>query len=213
MSCQLVCYEDTDPSDDPTKIVDADTLLRQAVSQAGAQQWNFTQAKMTRLSQRRDKQQYYTGPVTDSPRLTTQAMVYFLQVTNPLNFNGEAIGADTIQAGSVFIDWQVQFQTPQINPTALPSRVLTPTVPFVLNNGDLLPAGKYVVCPKIGIVNPDLEHEATLDAVNSGSGLSIVVWRNDQDSNHIVTTGMITCPEQMAFRTVYGGEQALAYAV
>jgi len=119
LGCQLICYQDTDPQDDPTTITDADALLRQATAQTGSQQWNFNSSKVIHLAQRGDKELYYTGPVKENPRFNLQGVVYILQVTDPVNFNGGAIEGDELQAGSLYVDWEIDFQTPQINPTAV----------------------------------------------------------------------------------------------
>lgn len=118
LACQLVLYIDTDPTDDPNVINDADALVRQAVAQTGAQQWNFNMSKTTPLAMRNDDQMYYTGIDKQNERFTRQATAYVIQITDPINFNGQVL-TDNVQAGSLFIDWTVCFQIPQINPSAI----------------------------------------------------------------------------------------------
>jgi hypothetical protein len=116
IACQFVLYIDTDPNDDPTIITDDDALVRQAVAQTGAQQWNFNCAKNIPLARRSDDQLYYTGIDKQNQRFNRQGTAYLIQVTDPLNFNGEPITTE-IDAGTIFIDWDVEFQIPQIEPT------------------------------------------------------------------------------------------------
>jgi hypothetical protein len=118
LACQFIVYQDTDPNDDPTIITDANALIRQATAQAGSQQFNFINAKAINLAQRSDDQLYYTGPDKTNERFSRQGTFYVIQVTNPVNFNGEVLPAD-IQAGSLYVDWECEFQIAQINPTAV----------------------------------------------------------------------------------------------
>lgn len=118
LACQFVLYMDLDPSDDPTGIADEDALIRQAVAQTGAQQWNFHVPKTIPLAMRSDRQYYFTGSDKQNVRFTQQGAAYLIQITNPINFNGETL-TSPIQAGSLFIDWVVNFSTPQINPGAV----------------------------------------------------------------------------------------------
>ena len=115
IACQLLVYLDTDPSDDPSSSPTAETLIRQASSHTGSQQWNFNVPKVIPLPMRADKQLYYTGDTKLNPRFSLQARAYVIQVTDPVNFNGEPINT-SLQSGSLYIDWVCQFQTPQINP-------------------------------------------------------------------------------------------------
>ena len=115
IACQLLVYLDTDPSDDPSSTPTAETLIRQATAHTGSQQWNFNVPKLIPLPMRADKQLYYTGDTKINPRFNMQARAYVIQVTDPVNFNGESI-VSTLQAGSLYIDWVCLFQTPQINP-------------------------------------------------------------------------------------------------
>ena len=117
LACQFVLYIDLDPSDDPTIISDEDALIRQAVAQTGAQQWNFHVPKTIPLAMRSDRQYYFTGVDKQNVRFSQQGAAYLIQITNPINFNGENI-LSTLQAGSLFIDWTVNFSTPQLNPSA-----------------------------------------------------------------------------------------------
>jgi hypothetical protein len=116
MACQVVVYQDTDPNDDPGVITDADALVRQAVAQAGSRQFNFVAPQTTPLSQRADDQLYYTGTEgSGDKRFSQQAVLHVIQITNPINFNGDPVSADLL-GGSLFVDWECDFQTPQINP-------------------------------------------------------------------------------------------------
>jgi hypothetical protein len=116
IACQLIAYIDTDPLDDPSTILDVDQLLRQATAQLGAKQWNFNTTKSIPLITRKDDQLYYTGLDKLNPRFSQQGVLYILQVTDLLNLNGVKIETGFV-AGSMFIDWRVQFSMPQINPS------------------------------------------------------------------------------------------------
>jgi hypothetical protein len=118
IACQLIVYQDTDPLDDPTAIPNADALVRQATAQAGSQQFNFINPMSIDLARRSDDQLYYTGVDKQNERFSRQGNFYVIQVTDPLNFNGEAITSD-IMAGSLYVDWVCEFQIAQINPTAV----------------------------------------------------------------------------------------------
>ena len=117
LACQLVLYLDLDPSDDPSTITDPDALIRQAVAQTGSQQWNFHGPKVIPLAMRADRQFYFTGADKANVRFSQQGVAYLIQVTSPVNFNGETLPGP-LEAGSLFIDWTVQFNIPQINPSA-----------------------------------------------------------------------------------------------
>lgn len=124
LGAQFVLYLDTDPSDDPSGL-NFYQLVRQAVAQTGAQQWSFNKPKTIELAKRQDDQMYYTGVDKQNKRFSQQATAYLLQVTDVIDFNGGPL-TSAISCGSLFIDWEVEFQTPQINPSALIS-----TSPFV----------------------------------------------------------------------------------
>lgn len=117
VACQLIVYQDTDPRDDPSIIPDADALIRQATAQTGSQQFNFICPMTIELAQRSDDQLYYTGPDKQNERFTRQGNFYVIQVTDPLNFNGEPLTED-FMAGSLYVDWECMFQVAQINPSA-----------------------------------------------------------------------------------------------
>jgi len=117
LACQLCLYVDLDPKDDPAVITNPDALVRQAVAQTGAQQWNFHTAKSTPLAMRTDQQFYFTGEDRSNVRFSQQGVAYLIQITDPVNVNGEPIATD-LQAGSIFFDWSVDFNIPQINPEA-----------------------------------------------------------------------------------------------
>lgn len=126
LACQLLLYQDTDPSDDPNIIQDADALIRQATAQTGSQQWNFHASKVIHLAKRADKELYYTGKLKENERFNLQGKAYLLQVTNPLNMNGEEWSTPG-ECGSLYVDWEVEFQTPQINPDATAKALDTTT--------------------------------------------------------------------------------------
>lgn len=115
LACQFLLYVDTDPLDDPTDAGTTDVLIRQATAQTGSQQWNFNVAKRIPMALRKDDQLYYTGDTKVNPRFSLMGRAYLIQVTNPVNFNGESITED-FEAGTLYIDWVCEFQTPQINP-------------------------------------------------------------------------------------------------
>ena len=117
LACQLIVYQDTDPLDDPSIITNPDSLVRQATAQTGSQQFNFINPMTIELAQRADDQLYYTGIDKQNERFSRQGNFYVVQVTDPLDFNGVAL-ADDVMAGSLYVDWECEFQIAQINPTA-----------------------------------------------------------------------------------------------
>jgi len=117
IACQLIVYQDTDPLDDPTTITNADSLVRQATAQTGSQQFNFINPMTVELAQRADDQLYYTGNDKQNERFSRQGNFYVVQVTDPLDLNGVALAGD-IMAGSLYVDWECEFQIAQINPSA-----------------------------------------------------------------------------------------------
>jgi hypothetical protein len=158
LACQLVLYLDLDPSDDPSVIADPDALIRQAVAQTGSQQWNFHAGRVIPLAMRADRQYYFTGLDKQNIRFSQQGVAYLIQVTSPVNFNGEAITAP-LEAGSLFIDWTVKFTTPQINPSAAisssgysgPRVVLSinaSETPFFYKISGLYPNRFYILTPR-----------------------------------------------------------------
>jgi hypothetical protein len=148
LACQFVFYVDLDPSDDPTIITDEDALIRQAVAQTGSQQWNFHVPKRIPMALRADRQYFFTGADVLNQRFSQQGKGYLIQITNPINFNGESLISD-IQAGSLFIDWTVSFTTPQINPSAVISALgfnpsplaIVPLDPAPVGNTDYILSG------------------------------------------------------------------------
>jgi len=118
IACQFIIYIDTDPLDDPTTISDANAVLRQATAQARSQQFNFNKAKNIKLCIRKDDQLYYTGADKQNLRFSNQGTAYVIQVTDVLDFNG-AVLSSPVNAGSIYLDWNVCFDIPQINPSAL----------------------------------------------------------------------------------------------
>jgi hypothetical protein len=122
---------DTDPNDDPSQIIDTNSMIRLATSHAGSQQWNFNSPKTMEFARRGDDQMYYTGLERENKRFSQQGTGYLLQVTDPLDFNGAAL-ATAIDAGSLYIDWTCEFETPQIEPEVAQPRIMSPA-PVVLN--------------------------------------------------------------------------------
>jgi hypothetical protein len=81
-----------------------------------------------------DDQLYYTGTDKLNERFNRQGTGYLIQVTEPIDFNGSPI-VDDLVAGSVYIDWECEFQIPQINPEVLVPSAPTATV-LNLQGGD-----------------------------------------------------------------------------
>jgi hypothetical protein len=59
---------------------------------------------------------YYTGSGGDK-RFSTQARVHIIQNTAMVAFDGSVVSSD-LEGGTLFADWECDFQTPQINPEA-----------------------------------------------------------------------------------------------
>lgn len=136
-------YFDTDPLDDPAVAIDPDELVRLAVAHTGAQQWNFNQPKSIPLPQRSDDQLYYTGDIKSNERFALQARAYLIQITDPLNFNGEPVSDDLV-AGSLYIDWVCKFQLPQLNPAGIATRdtlLINVAVPTTTNVEEITVTG------------------------------------------------------------------------
>lgn len=154
LAAQLLMYQDTDPDDDPSVIEDKAALIRQAAAQAGSQEWNMSSPKAVELASRADHALYYTGAVQkDNPRLSLQGAAYIIQVSEAVNSNGEAIKGE-LTAGSVYVDWEIEYQTPQIDPSATLAALKHESQPLLVGvgaSGASLPAGRYYVgveyCP------------------------------------------------------------------
>lgn len=163
LACQLVLYVDLDPSDDATIITNPDALIRQAVAQTGAQQWNFHTPKVIPMAMRTDQQYYFTGVDRQNVRFTQQGVAYLIQVTQALDFSGVPITTD-LECGSIFFDWNCNFNIPQLNPeaallTGIPNTTLVnytsavsstqPWTPSWQPAGDkiLLPRARYIIHP------------------------------------------------------------------
>ena len=124
IACQLLAYQDTDPLDDPTDFPTVDALIRQGMAQTGSRLFNFNTRINIPLAQRKDDEFYYTGLEKQNLRFNAQGKFYLLQVTEPLDFNGAPLVAD-IKAGSIYVDWTIDFDTPQINPSAVVNPLIT----------------------------------------------------------------------------------------
>ena len=154
VACQLLVYLDTDPLDEASTIVDADQLIRQATAHTGSQQWNFNSYKAISLPMRSDKQLYYTGLTRLNERFNLQARIVIIQVTTPVDFNGQPLVSD-LESGSLYIDWTVRFETPQINPSAFTVASRPPFVQFsdgpgisgVLSVFGFSPGAQYLMAP------------------------------------------------------------------
>ena len=120
LACQFVLYVDLDPTDDPTSVLNPDSLIRQATAQTGSMQWNFHTPKNIPMAMRTDQQYYFTGKTKQNERFTLQGKAYLIQVTDPVNFNGEPL-SQNIVAGSIYFDWTCRFNIPQLNPDTLTS--------------------------------------------------------------------------------------------
>jgi hypothetical protein len=158
LACQLVLYVDLDPSDDASIITDADFLIRQAVAQTGAQQWNFHTPKVIPMAMRADQQFYFTGNDRQNVRFTQQGKAYLIQVTEAVNVSGDPITRD-IEAGSIFFDWVVDFNIPQLNPeTSFVTAVSSQTVNYLAGNlsenwePTWLPGGEPILLPRTSYV-------------------------------------------------------------
>ena len=180
VACQFVFYVDLDPLDDPTTITSVDELYRQAVAQTGSQQWNFNLPKTIEMARRGDGQMYYTGEDKQNLRFSQQGTGYLIQLTDALNSDGDPLSA-AVQAGSIFIDWAVELQTPQINPEA------TLATPFGAETGrtditgllfdpieviELLPAipGAYYLVALAGRGAPTAPGICELSGIDGGLG-------------------------------------------
>ena len=162
LGCQLLSYLDTDPLDDPSVILDGDQLLRQATAHTGSQQWNFNTPKVISLPVRSDGQLYYTGLTRQNERFNVQAKIYLIQVTRPVDINGSPV-ASPIEAGSLYIDWNVRFETPQINPFSATSPLARSVVISVgeavfpvgsiITVTGLSPLAKYGIVPQFCCIN------------------------------------------------------------
>jgi hypothetical protein len=148
---------DLDPTDDAGTITDADFLVRQAVAQTGAQQWNFHTPKVIQMAMRTDQQFYFTGNDKQNVRFTQQGKAYLIQVTQAVNVSGDPIASD-IEAGSIFFDWVVDFNIPQLNPetsitTSTPSQSINyyttpPTTGAGVWEPSWLSAGQPILEPR-----------------------------------------------------------------
>jgi len=156
IACQVLLYIDTDPSDDPLSSGTIDVLIRQATAQTGAQQWNAFTPRVVELALRSDDQLYYTGITKTNERFNYAGKAYLVQVTNPVTFTGGSLpDGDLLKAGALYLDWDISFQIPQINPEAFPTPVVSgafalpvSTVNFVSVVEGFQPNGKYTVVPR-----------------------------------------------------------------
>lgn len=146
VACQLVGWIDTDPYDDPAAFGSTEALVRQALSQYGSSAFNIITPARFDLAQRKDREEYYTGPDKNNLRFTRAGNFYLAQVTRATGFDGKLL-TDAFECGSIYVDWDVSFETPQIDPpsTADPTEKIeilscsTGPVAFpVVNKGDIV---------------------------------------------------------------------------
>ena len=165
LACQFLLYQDTDPLDDPSLSPDVDALIRQGVTQTGSQQWNFNASKVINLAKRADKELYYTGLVKQNERFNYQGTAYLVQVTDAIDFNGSKLSQD-LDCGSLYIDWECEFQTAQVNPEVIAQR--QPISPIDLN---FTTTEKTFNVPTgyTGILVPDLYNISSIDSSGSYS--------------------------------------------
>ena len=157
LACQLVAYIDTDPSDDPTVIPDVDALLRQGIAQAGSRQWNFSQDMVIPLFIRSDDQLYYTGVDKLNERFTLQGVLYILQSSDAINFNGELLTSD-LECGNLFLDWGCHFSMPQINPVA--ADVVAPTELKLIATVGFTPGQGFITASAL---EPNTDHVISIE--------------------------------------------------
>jgi hypothetical protein len=214
LACQLVLYVDLDPSDDPSVINDADNLIRQAVAQTGAQQWNFHTPKVIPMAMRTDQQFYFTGEDRTNVRFSQQGRAYLIQVTQALDVSGTVIGAD-IESGSIFFDWSVDFNTPQLNPEGAielgrrtNGKTLTTTITAnstskLLDPGsELLPRTRYVVSCQANEAEPETAANASISLqIGSGPGVNFISWNSSGQVTTVQGTYILETDSQGQFKT------------
>lgn len=196
VACQLIVYQDTDPLDDPSAIPDPDALVRQATAQTGSQQFNFISPMAIELAQRADDQLYYTGPDKQNERFSRQGNFYIIQVTDPLNFNGEALTSD-FMAGSLYVDWECEFQIAQINPSAKPSGYYGPirysdpyTVTFKDEDQTLTYSGPDAIAVLTNLDSLGNPGALSIPDINySAGGVSVASGMNYRGGSFTVTNG------------------------
>jgi hypothetical protein len=166
IACQFIIYIDTDPLDDPNTIPNADAIIRQATAQAKSQQFNFNKAKNISLCVRKDDQLYYTGADKQNLRFSNQGTAYIIQVTPVMDFNGGIIDTG-VAAGSIYLDWNVCFDIPQINPSAIQSTswsVVPTSFPSTLKTFYVVDSSGYVLAPTLTL-EPNQAYLASLFTV------------------------------------------------
>jgi hypothetical protein len=115
VACQLVGWIDTDPYDDPLDFGNNESVIRQALSQYGSSAFNIITPARFDLAQRKDREEYYTGPDRNNLRFTRAGNFFLAQVTRATGFDGKLL-TDAFECGSLYVDWDVSFETPQIDP-------------------------------------------------------------------------------------------------
>jgi hypothetical protein len=220
VACQLCLYVDLDPKDDPTIITNPDALVRQAVAQTGAQQWNFHTPKCIPLAMRTDQQYYFTGEDKENVRFTRQGIAYLIQITDPVDVNGAPITTD-LEAGSIFFDWAVNFNIPQINPesTVLAVPLSSDKKLYVTPNVDvdwnpswipdstgkstvLLPRKRYVVRAFVNYIATTLFSQGrnlTVRAVDGSTIAAITFTSTDPSNISSATTNFILETDDKGF--------------
>lgn len=137
LACQFIVYVDLDPNADPSAITTIEQLGRRAVAQTGSQQFNFINNKRIPMPLRADQQQFFTGDPVQNLRFNTQGFAYLVQISDAVDFNGQVL-AGPLQAGQLFLDWAVDFNTPSLSEEVislradpLPTITIDQTVDFV----------------------------------------------------------------------------------
>ncbi|APG76596.1 hypothetical protein 3 [Wenling tombus-like virus 5] len=112
---QLLAYVDQDPKDDPREVQDLKALRAMASSSSGAQAWNLPLAKSITMPGTNENKWYYTGHQEENPRLSVQGVLHLLQMTDAVGTDGQPLAANSV-AGTLYLDWVLEFKTPQMNP-------------------------------------------------------------------------------------------------
>jgi len=224
-------YQDTDPTDDPSIVADADALVRLATSHQGSRAWNARSDKRTPLPKASGDKWYYTGAGGSDKRLTTQARYHIIQVTGPVDFSGVAIGT-ALQAGSLFVDWEIEFVTPQMDEESVQRSIASPVTYHLVNETARLtnaggiaqtfavggPGSKYLNLTELG--GTDLNVEVNFFSVNGGGG-TLGTWDGfNGDFPSIPLPGSLTqlrievstAQNNWDFSVVVTGEDPLTFA-
>jgi hypothetical protein len=105
---------DTDPLDSPQSF-SGDARIRQAIAQKGSTAFNVQTPATFKLATRADGMFYYTGADRQNERFNRAGDLHLIQVTPITGFDGKTI-SEAVTLGSLYVDWTVEFDIPQINP-------------------------------------------------------------------------------------------------